>query len=326
MEDARERVRRRRRRATERATREVAHGACRRVMVESSRVWVGTSRRDDGMDATRDEHVPRGANAVDYGWRAGSSALPRAARAIENVNEKSLVRLRATVLSERERARTARARASGAGASTSRANDGGDRPRGALVLAQGVRRVGKRKADGDDARAKRNAGVDARAARDVSERIDRSSKGVRGALERKAALYERLSSGELAFEDGDAYDVDFGAKRAATDDNRDDHDAPIYERQIRRGDMQIRRGDMMSNDMRRELERREWEEELEREERDAAAAAEARRVVFDIERQTERERDAAEDAKRRRDEEDAARREKLKAAFIRKKMAAMGKK
>ena len=34
------------------------------------------------MDATRDEHVPRGANAVDYGWRAGSSALPRAARAI----------------------------------------------------------------------------------------------------------------------------------------------------------------------------------------------------------------------------------------------------
>ena len=319
MEDARERVRRRRRRATERATREVAHGACRRVMVESSRVWVGTSRRDDGMDATRDEHVPRGANAVDYGWRAGSSALPRAARAIENVNEKSLVRLRATVLSERERARTARARASGAGASTSRANDGGDRPRGALVLAQGVRRVGKRKADGDDARAKRNAGVDARAARDVSERIDRSSKGVRGALERKAALYERLSSGELAFEDGDAYDVDFGAKRAATDDNRDDHDAPIYERQIRRGDM-------MSSDMRRELERREWEEELEREERDAAAAAEARRVVFDIERQTERERDAAEDAKRRRDEEDAARREKLKAAFIRKKMAAMGKK
>jgi len=123
----------------------------------------------------------------------------------------------------------------------------------------------------------------------------------------------------LAFEDGDAYDVDFGAKRAATDDNRDDHDAPIYERQIRRGDM-------ISNDMRRELERREWEEELEREERDAAAAAEARRVVFDIERQTERERDAAEDAKRRRDEEDAARREKLKAAFIRKKMAAMGKK
>jgi len=59
---------------------------------------------------------------------------------------------------------------------------------------------------------------------------------------------------------------------------------------------------MMSSDMRRELERREWEEELEREERDAAAAAEARRVVFDIERQTERERDAAEDAKRRRDE------------------------
>ena len=274
------------------------------------------------MDATRDEHVPRGANAVDYGWRAGSSALPRAARAIENVNEKSLVKLRATVLSERERARTARARASGASASMSRADDVGDRPRGALAIGgRGERRVGKRRAggDADDARAKRNAGVDARAARDVEAKIDRSSKGVRVALERKAALYERLSSGELAREDGDAYDVDFGAKRAAADDDdRDDDDAPIYERQIRRGDM-------MSDDMRRELERREWEEDVEREERDAARAAEARRVVFDIERQTERERDAAEDAKRQRDEEDTARRAKLKAAFIRKKMAAMGK-
>ena len=274
------------------------------------------------MDATRDEHVPRGANAVDYGWRAGSSALPRAARAIENVNEKSLVKLRATVLSARERARTARARASGASASTSRAGDVGGRPRGALAIGgRGERRVGKRRAGGgdDDARAKRNAGVDARAARDVEAKIDRSSKGVRGALERKAALYERLSSGELAHEDGDAYDVDFGAKRADADaDDRDDDDAPIYERQIRRGDM-------MSDDMRRELERREWEEDVEREERDAARAAEARRVVFDIERQTERERDAAEDAKRQRDEEDTARRAKLKAAFIRKKMAAMGK-
>jgi hypothetical protein len=274
------------------------------------------------MDATRDEHVPRGANAVDYGWRAGSSALPRAARAIENVNEKSLVKLRATVLSERERARTARARASGASASTSRAGDVGGRPRGALAIGgRGERRVGKRRAGGgaDDARAKRNAGVDARAARDVEAKIDRSSKGVRGALERKAALYERLSSGELAHEGGDAYDVDFGAKRADADaDDRDDDDAPIYERQIRRGDM-------MSDDMRRELERREWEEDVEREERAAARAAEARRVVFDIERQTERERDAAEDAKRQRDEEDTARRAKLKAAFIRKKMAAMGK-
>ena len=274
------------------------------------------------MDATRDEHVPRGANAVDYGWRAGSSALPRAARAIENVNEKSLVKLRATVLSARERERTSRARASGASASTSRAGDVGGRPRGALAIGgRGERRVGKRRAGGgdDDARAKRNAGVDARAARDVEAKIDRSSKGVRGALERKAALYERLSSGELAHEDGDAYDVDFGAKRADADaDDRDDDDAPIYERQIRRGDM-------MSDDMRRELERREWEEDVEREERDAARAAEARRVVFDIERQTERERDAAEDAKRQRDEEDTARRAKLKAAFIRKKMAAMGK-
>ena len=274
------------------------------------------------MDATRDEHVPRGANAVDYGWRAGSSALPRAARAIENVNEKSLVKLRATVLSARERERTSRARASGASASTSRAGDVGGRPRGALAIGgRGERRVGKRRAGGgdDDARAKRNAGVDARAARDVEAKIDRSSKGVRGALERKAALYERLSSGELAHEDGDAYDVDFGAKRADADaDDRADDDAPIYERQIRRGDM-------MSDDMRRELERREWEEDVEREERDAARAAEARRVVFDIERQTERERDAAEDAKRQRDEEDTARRAKLKAAFIRKKMAAMGK-
>ena len=66
-----------------------------------------------------------------------------------------------------------------------------------------------------------------------------------------------------------------------------------------------------------------WEREVEDEERDAVRAAEARRVVFDIERETERERDAVEAAKRRAREKLEREREKLRAAFARKRVAEM---
>ena len=82
-------------------------------------------------------------------------------------------------------------------------------------------------------------------------------------------------------------------------------------------------GDMKSDDVRRELERRRWEREVEDEERDAVRAAEARRVVFDIERETERERDAVDAAKRRAREKLEREREKLRAAFARKRVAEM---
>lgn len=240
-----------------------------------------------------DAHVPRGANDVDYGWRAGSAALPRAARAIENVSASSLVTLRAVVLSERERARTARATAS--------AGTSGNAREGALARP--------RLASGGRAEAK-NRGVEARAAADGdgarTGRADASD--VRTALERKAAVYERLSRGEVV-DDGSNVDeraVDFDAKAREWDAGADAWARPG--------------AGLMSDDMRRELERREWERGIDTEEIEAERAAAARRVVFDIERETERERDAREDAKRRRDEESEKRREKLKAKFLKSKL------
>jgi len=243
-----------------------------------------------------DAHVPRGANDVDYGWRAGSAALPRAARAIENVSASSLVTLRAVVLSERERARTARATAS--------AGTSGHAREGALARP--------RLASGGRVEAKKNRGVEARAAADGdgarTGRADASD--VRTALERKAAVYERLSRGEVV-DDGsnvDEHAVDFDAKARERDADAD-------------ADAWARPGaGLMSDDMRRELERREWERGIDAEEIEAERAAAARRVVFDIERETERERDAREDAKRRRDEESEKRREKLKAKFLKSKL------
>lgn len=227
--------------------------------------------------------------------------MPARARAIENVNDASMIRLRSTMLSERARARATGGRR-GANADASI----GSRAVGALRVRENARGgVGRRADDGG-----RNAGVDARAAADREARVagpSKTSRGVREALERKAEAYERLVRGED--DDFEAREdervVDFAAKADARRRERDDHDG-------------IRPGmGMMSDDMRRELERREWERGVDEEEREKERAAIARRVVFDIERETERERDARDDAKRQREDDDAARRERLKAKFLR---------
>ena len=220
------------------------------------------------------------------------------------------------MLSERERARTrARGRA-GRRASRAREADVGAHGEG-LAIGGGARDGSGRGATLPPKRraSKRCAFCqDARAARDVEAKIDRSSKGVRVALERKAALYERLSSGELARRGGAILHDVF------VDDNvnRRRRGRP---RRRRRADLRAS-DSTWGHDVGRHASRARatgWEEDVEREGAGRPRAAEARRVVFDIERQTERERDAAEDAKRQRDEEDTARRAKLKAAFIRKK-------
>jgi len=240
-------------------------------------------------DASSDRAAPRRDvdRGVDYGWRASSSAMPRAARAIARVDDASLVTLRATMMRAREASRAGRPEA----------------------------RARRKR----DATERANAGVRERAARDEAARRAATRGGGEAraaALEKKAALYDRLSAGarETAGEaSAREYEVDFAAKAAEARavDARDARDAVAAA------------GDMKSDDVRRELERRRWEREVEDEERDAVRAAEARRVVFDIERETERERDAVDAAKRRAREKLEREREKLRAAFARKRVAEM---
>ena len=265
----------------------------------------GGGARDRSVTSTSTSsslaHVPRGANVVDLGWRASSAVLPRSAKPIENVGGASLVALQATVLSERERVRTAAASASGRSAVFT-----GD---GAEIRAASR---GKRKLTRDDVGGS-NAGVRDRAARDVEGKIDKSSRGVHDALTRKAALYDRLSKGETALPNDDAYDVDFAAK--SYEDGGSGAD----------GAECIRRGDMMSENMRRELERRDWERTLDAEEREAELAAERRSMIFEIERGTERARDSIEEAKRAKAEAESKKRDAIKVAFLQKQLAKLKK-
>lgn len=238
------------------------------------------------------------------GWRASSAVLPRSAKPIENVGGASLVALQATVLSERERVRTAAASASGRSAVFT--GDGEE----IRAASRGKRKLTR---DDDVGVGGSNAGVRDRAARDVEGKIDKSSRGVHDALMRKAALYERLSKGETALPNDDAYDVDFAAK--SYEDGGSGADGAEF----------IRRGDMMSEDMRRELERRDWERTLDAEEREAELAAERRSMIFEIERGTERARDSIEEAKRAKAEAESKKRDAIKAAFLQKQLAKLKK-
>lgn len=172
---------------------------------------------------------------------------------------------------------------------------------------------GKRKLTRVDDVGGSNAGVRDRAARDVEGKIDKSSRGVLDALTRKAALYDRLSKGETELPNDDAYDVDFAAK--SYEDGGSGAD----------GAECIRRGDMMSEHMRRELERRDWERTLDAEEREAELAAERRSMIFEIERGTERARDSIEEAKRAKAEAESKKRDAIKAAFLQKQLAKLKK-
>ena len=69
----------------------------------------------------------------------------------------------------------------------------------------------------------RNRGVGERARRDAAAETDRSDRGVRTALERKAALYARLERGETTLGDA-SFDVDFEAKRIDRHERDRDHD------------------------------------------------------------------------------------------------------
>jgi len=264
----------------------------------------GSSARNGSATSTSSSfaHVPRGANVVDLGWRASSAVLPRSAKPIENVGGASLVALQATVLSERERVRTVAANASGRSAVFT--GDGAE----IRAASRGKRKLTR----DDDSGGGSNAGVRDRAARDLEGKIDKSSRGVHDALTRKAALYDRLSKGETEIPHDDAYDVDFAAKS--------------YEDALGADGAEfIRHGDMMSEDMRRELERRDWERVLDAEEREAELAAERRSMIFEIERGTERARDSIEEAKRAKAEAESKKRDVIKAAFLQKQLAKLKK-
>lgn len=165
--------------------------------------------------------------------------------------------------------------------------------------------------------AGRNAGVAARDARDrlqlktAGQQLDDS----RAALERKAALYERLAAGEEPEDERqlELYEVDFAVK-------------PIDTAALAAGS-QGRGGGLLSDDMAAERARREWEAEARdnlAREGDAAAAREATvAAIEEAAAEAEEERAAAARARASRADAEARKRERLKAAFMKKQLAAL---
>ncbi|KAG7670366.1 putative Coiled-coil domain-containing protein 174 [Nannochloris sp. 'desiccata'] len=178
----------------------------------------------------------------------------------------------------------------------------------------------------------RNPGV---AERDREDRLsvktggDRLSES-RAALERKAALYDRMSSGHM-LEDEEAarYEVDFSLKERGS--CRGGHNSAAGVGAGARGTdttqaaVYTTTGALLSADMRQEQERRAWEERIHQESVAEEVADERRDVIEQLEKQTREGRDRAAIARQERQHAENRKKERLKAEFLKKKLEAAKK-
>lgn len=263
---------------------------------------------------------PLARSVESLGWLASSGVQPKKRREIEGVGASSLVAMQAQVFRAQQQA--------------------------ALV------REGK--LDPEEIRARRkgpvaallerkNAGVAQRDARDRQEiktASDRLSES-RAALERKAALYERLARGEVDDED-DKYEVDFVMKGGDGGSGAGDG-STVWGSSGGAGRggggsggwgggeldttglaVQSGTGGLVHVDMARERERRAWEDE----QRAAKAAEEEaerqrqerRELLNEVIDEAAEERLRAAAAREQRAAAEARKRERLKAAFLKKQL------
>eukprot|EP00887_Chlorella_sp_A99_P002345 scaffold10.g2345.t1 len=229
---------------------------------------------------------PLGRSAESLGWLASSGVVPKRRKEIHGVSAASLVAMKAQL------ARTQQEAAAGREGRLDPEELRARRRGGLALLERG-----------------RNAGVEARDAADRQElRTSAQRLGdSRAALERKAALYDKLERGEAEDED-ERYEVDFALK------------PPLDTAGIAAGSG----GGLLSGDMAQERRRRDWERDeeaaLARRQALEERREEERQMIEEIVRETEEERARAAEAKQSRAEADARKREKLKAAFMRKQL------
>jgi hypothetical protein len=264
----------------------------------------------------------------NLGWLASGQSLPRKRKPIENVAHSSLLFLEA----EKARAKAEK--------EFSVHRDEGQREKQHTGRGGRLKKIQSVKSARREGMHRENGGVKARNERDEMER-DEERKRRRVMLEKKARLYEKLSSRgrgcaeqDLEDDDGtvllnapkDGFDVDFGRKRREEEgEDEDVEEEYAYDFQ-NRYDGERYRG-------REDEEEREWNEyqdqrrreEEEREEqdyRDEERRERERRLVEDVARETEAARREAEEAKM----ETVEAREALKKKFIQEKIAQLKEK
>ncbi|KAL4440396.1 hypothetical protein ABPG75_003397 [Micractinium tetrahymenae] len=266
------------------------------------------------------EKKPLARSVESLGWLASSGVQPKKRREIEGVGASSLVAMQAQVFKAQQQA--------------------------ALV------REGK--LDPEEIRARRkgsvaallerkNAGVAQRDARDRQEikaNLDRLSES-RAALERKAALYERLARGKVE-DDDEKYEVDFLMKGGASGDGGGDGSSVWGGGGGATGSggggggwgggeldtaglaAQAETGGLEHADMARERERRSWEAEQQAakaaEEEAERQRQERRELLNEVIDEAAEERVRAAAAREQRAAAEARKRERLKAAFLKKQL------
>lgn len=230
-----------------------------------------------------DRAKPLRRDAASLGWLAQSSVQPRKRTAIEGVSGTSLVSLRSQLASKQQEAAATRS--------------------GALDPEElRARRKGR------DVLSQSNPGVTSRDARDRAD-LPATPGDVlaasRAALERKAALYERLAAGEDSA--GGEYEVDFALK------------APDTARLAVAGGL-------VSRDMLAERDRRAWEEEVEANHAQESEAEARRRsridAVKELMAETAEGRMAAQGARAASQQAAASKAAVLKAAFLKRQVEA----
>ncbi|KAI6705852.1 hypothetical protein NL676_008814 [Syzygium grande] len=238
-----------------------------------------------------EERKKRAVVVESLGWLTESSIMPRKRRAIAGVGASSILELKAQLYRSQEESKQSKDLSSGGGGDASYHR--------AKIIAPAP-----------DSFARKNSGVDARAHKDKLElkAINDGSKSYE-ALERKAALYDKLVKGELSDEeDQEKYCVDFFRKNLEQDESHQPqgHDMPSSE-VLEDGDNEAsvlpetkfmgpgRTVGTMDND-------------------------EHKRFVREVHEEVNQAREKVSELKMRRQMQAEARREKLKQAYLRKQL------
>ncbi|PRQ29421.1 hypothetical protein RchiOBHm_Chr5g0013711 [Rosa chinensis] len=239
-----------------------------------------------------EEEEPKKKRVVveSLGWLTESTIMPKKHRAIAGVGASSIMELKAQLYQSQEDAKKSKDLA-GPEAEFHRA---------------------KKKITAQDAFSVKNSGVDTRAHKDKLElKAVKDGSASYAALEKKAALYDKLARRELSDEeDKEKYCVDFFVKRHEQDESEQTqhHDSSVVappENQDGETDLSMlfstkpvglgRAGAIWDND-------------------------EHKRFVREVHQEANQAREKASELKVRRQEQATARREKLKQAYIRKQL------
>ncbi|KAM0908493.1 hypothetical protein ACQ4PT_015413 [Festuca glaucescens] len=230
---------------------------------------------------------PKERRMESLGWLTESTVMPKKHKAIEGVGAASILDLKAQLYRTQEEARNSAPADAASGE---------------------FRRAKKRSGPADPLGAK-NSGVDARAHKDKLElKAVKDGSACYSALEKKAELYEKLARGELPDEeDQEKYCVDFFQKSFHQVSERRQPETPTASEHA---EPENESADSMPNAKPMGLGRTGTTIDQD----------EHRRFVREVHEEVSEARHKASTMKSRRQEQELARREKLKQAYLKKRL------